>query len=83
MLFILLIKSAIVSVILPHHEDLVTPGISPFEASSLKQIRQRPNCLMKPRGRPHFPHLLIILVENLGFFSAFKINAFLAIILLI
>jgi hypothetical protein len=31
----------------------LTPGSLPFDASSLKQIRQQPNLRMYARGRPH------------------------------
>jgi hypothetical protein len=33
--------------------DLTTPGSCPSEARFRKQIRQIPNFLIKPRGRPH------------------------------
>jgi len=49
--------SAIGSVIMmvrPSYQlDFVMPGIWPSRASFRKQIRQRPNFRMKPRGRPH------------------------------
>ena len=35
-----------------YQDDLVTPGISPSSASSLKQMRHKPNRRRYPRGRP-------------------------------
>jgi hypothetical protein len=32
--------------------DFITPGISPFKAIFLKQMRQMPNFRKKARGRP-------------------------------
>jgi hypothetical protein len=59
--------------------DLVTPGISVFEANSLKQMRQMPKSLIKPWLRPQRQHRLTILVENFGFLLALTIKAVLAI----
>ncbi|OGZ65480.1 MAG: hypothetical protein A2822_04250 [Candidatus Staskawiczbacteria bacterium RIFCSPHIGHO2_01_FULL_41_41] len=50
---------------------LVTPGISPFNANSRKQILQRPKALINPCRRPHLKHLRINREENLGFLFAF------------
>ena len=57
----------------------VTPGISPFRAISLKQIRQRPNFLKYPSGRPQLKQRLYPRVLNFGFLFAFTISDFLAI----
>jgi hypothetical protein len=53
---------------------LVTPGISPLEAISLKHMRHILNFLMYPRRLPHNWHLLYALTLNLGvlFCFAFK-----------
>src|SRR5574340_346723 len=37
---------------LAYQDDLVTPGIFPWRASSRKQMRQRPKRRRYPRGRP-------------------------------
>lgn len=56
------------------------PGISPFQASSLKQIRQTLKRRRKPLGRPQILQRLCCRTGNLGFNSDFITNAFLAII---
>lgn len=48
----------------PYHEIFLTPGISPFNACSLKHIRHSPNLLIYARARPHTEHLLRSRVEN-------------------
>jgi hypothetical protein len=58
--------------------DLVTPVISPLDASFRKQILQIPNFLIKARGRPQSGHLLYLRTENFGFRCAFAIMDFLA-----
>ena len=54
-----------------YQDDLVTPGISPRLANSLKHILQRPNFLINPCLRPHLKHLRCKRVENFGFIFAF------------
>ena len=56
----------------------LTPGISPFQASSLKQIRHVPNRRKNPRGLPHKVQRLCFLVENLGTINDLLIKPFLA-----
>ena len=58
----------------------VTPGSSPFEANSLKQIRHKPKSLIYALFRPHLRQRLIFLVLYLGFFFDFTIKDFFAII---
>jgi hypothetical protein len=58
--------------------DLVTPVISPLEASLRKQILQTPNFLMNALGRPQRGHLLYFRTENFGFRCAFAMMDFLA-----
>jgi hypothetical protein len=58
--------------------DLVTPVISPLEASLRKQILQIPNFLINARGRPQRGHLLYLRTENFGFLCAFAMMDFLA-----
>jgi hypothetical protein len=61
-----------------HQLDLTTPGISPFEAKFLKQIRQIPNFLKKALLRPQIGHLLYCRVENFCFLWALTTRDFLA-----
>jgi hypothetical protein len=58
--------------------DLVTPVISPLDASLRKQILQIPNFLMNALGRPQSGHRLYLRTENFGFRCAFAIMDFLA-----
>jgi len=58
--------------------DLVTPVISPLDASLRKQILQTPNFLMNALGRPQRGHLLYFRAENFAFLCAFAIMDFLA-----
>jgi hypothetical protein len=58
--------------------DLVTPVISPLDASLRKQILQMPNFLINALGRPQSGHLLYLRTENFGFRCAFAIMDFLA-----
>jgi len=58
--------------------DLVTPVISPLDASLRKQILQTPNFLMNALGRPQSGHLLYLRTENFGFRCAFAMMDFLA-----
>ena len=60
--------------------DLVIPGKSPFSANSRKQIRHKLKSRIYPRLRPHRQQRRIVRVEYFGFFFAFAINAFLAIV---
>ncbi|TSC95289.1 MAG: hypothetical protein Athens101428_17 [Candidatus Berkelbacteria bacterium Athens1014_28] len=62
--------------------DLTTPGMSPREANSRKQIRQRPNFLRKARLRPQTRQRLTILLENFGLLSDFTTCDFFAILFL-
>jgi hypothetical protein len=57
---------------------LVTPVISPLDASLRKQILQTPNFRINARGRPQRGHLLYFRTENLGFRCDFAIIDFLA-----
>lgn len=52
-----------------YHEDFFTPGISPFMASSRKQIRHKLNLRIYPCFRPHFQHRFTSRVENFGVFA--------------
>lgn len=64
-----------------YQEALLTPGISPRLASSLKQILQSWNLRMKPALRPHFQQRRMTRDENFGLTklrSAFAIKDFLA-----
>jgi hypothetical protein len=58
--------------------DLVTPVISPLDASLRKQIRQTPNFLMNPLGRPQRGHLLYLRTANFALRCDFAIMDFLA-----
>jgi len=72
--------SATLSIIFKNYQLLfLTPGISPLLAISLKQILHNPNFLIKALFFPQLKHLLVTLVENLGFFSDFAIDDFFAI----
>src|SRR5712691_7081474 len=59
--------------------DFVTPGSSPMRARSRKQIRQRPNFRMKPRGRPQTWHRLWLCTLCRGGRRDFRMRLFLAI----
>jgi hypothetical protein len=59
---------------------LTTPGISPREASSRKQILQIWNLLMYPLGLPQILHLLYLRTLNLGGLEHFIISEVFAII---
>ena len=55
----------------PYYQlDFLTPGISPWLASSRKHILHNPKSLMKPCLRPQRQQLRTARVENFGFFSA-------------
>jgi hypothetical protein len=56
-----------------------TPGIIPFNASSRKQIRHRPNRRRYARDRPQRPQRLCCRTANFGFRLLFSIMAFRAI----
>jgi len=58
---------------------LVTPGINPLLAASRKQMRHRPNFLIKPCLRPHLKHRRTARDLNFGFFDL-AICAFVAMI---
>ena len=64
---------------LAYQLDFVTPGSSPRNARSRKQMRQRPNLRRKARGRPQRPQRLLRRTSNFGLRLAFSISAFLAI----
>jgi hypothetical protein len=59
--------------------DLLTPGISPFNASDRKHKRQTPNLRRKARGRPQSWHLLCLRLLNFGFRASFTRFAVVAI----
>ena len=61
-----------------HHDAFFTPGISPWLANSLKQIRQTPNFLIKPAFRPQRKHRRTSRVLNFGFFLALAMTDVLA-----
>lgn len=61
-----------------HQLDLTTPGISPFKAKFLKQIRQIPNFLKKALLRPQIGHLLYCRAENFCFLWALTTRDFFA-----
>jgi len=63
----------------PYQLAFTTPGISPFDASSLKHILQSLNLRIKPLLRPQRAHLLYFLTLNFGSFACFSISAFFAI----
>ena len=52
------------------------PGISPFNAISLKHILHNPNFLIYPSALPQLKHLLYALDENLGVFLDLTIKDF-------
>jgi hypothetical protein len=62
-----------------YQDALRTPGISPFNAISRKQIRHRPNLRRNARGRPQRVQRLTLRDENFGFLLAFSTSAFFAI----
>jgi len=59
---------------LPYQLALVTPGMSPRDAISLKHKRQTWNFLEYARGLPHSLHLLYFLTLNLGVLFCFAIK---------
>src|SRR5690606_21067970 len=63
---------------IPYQLALVTPGISPRSANSLKQTRHRSNRRMYARGLPHLRQRFTCLVENFGSLCALAIIDFLA-----
>jgi len=58
--------------------DLTTPGSFPSDANTRKQIRQSPNFLRYPLGRPQTGHRLYCRTLNLGFRIAFILSDFFA-----
>ena len=64
----------------PYQLALRTPGISPFKASSRKQIRQRPNFLSTARERPHRWQRRTVRTLNFGVRLARSVHAVLAIV---
>ena len=58
--------------------DLITPGSLACEASVRKQIRQIPNFLKYPLGRPQMGHRLYLLTVNFGSLIAFVRSDFFA-----
>jgi hypothetical protein len=62
--------------------DFTTPGSLPSDAKTLKQIRQSPNFLKYPRGRPQIGQRLYSRTLNLGFRIALFRSAFFATIFL-
>ncbi|OGG40787.1 hypothetical protein A3A21_00970 [Candidatus Jorgensenbacteria bacterium RIFCSPLOWO2_01_FULL_45_25b] len=67
--------------LLYHHEDFFTPGSSPRDAISLKQILHILKSLMYALFLPQRKQRRIIRELNFGFFFAFAINAVLAMML--
>src|SRR4029078_12280904 len=65
-----------------YQELLVMPGMTPWWASSRRQIRQSPNFLNTARGRPHLPQRLYLRVLNFCGRAALAIKLFLATLLL-
>jgi hypothetical protein len=63
---------------LTYQLDLVTPVISPLDASLRKQILQTPNFLMNALGRPQRGHLLYFRTANFALRCDFAIMDFLA-----
>ena len=63
----------------PYQLAFLTPGISPFEANSLKQILHVLKSRMYPLLRPQRKQRRTILVEYLAFFFDLSITDFLAI----
>jgi hypothetical protein len=63
----------------PYQLALRTPGISPFKASSRKQIRQTPNFRSTARDRPHRWQRRTPRTLNLGVRLALSIQAVFAI----
>jgi hypothetical protein len=63
-----------------HHYqlDFTTPGSLPWDAISLKQMRQIPNLRIYARGRPQIGQRLYPRTLNLGSRLAFIISAFFA-----
>jgi len=57
---------------------LVTPVISPWEASFLKHNLQMPNFLIKALGRPHMGHLLYWRTLNFALRPALAMSDFFA-----
>jgi hypothetical protein len=62
---------------------LVTPGIKPLFAASLKQIRHKPNFLMYPCFLPHLKHLRTTRQANLGVLFDLAICALVAMCMII
>src|SRR6476661_5504604 len=65
-----------------YQELFVMPGITPWWASSRRQMRQSPNFLNTARGRPHLLQRLYARVLYLDGRAAFAISDFLAKLLL-
>src|SRR2546430_11947849 len=59
--------------------DFVTPGSSPISARSRKQMRQRPNIRMYPRGRPQISQRWCPRTLNLGVRRDLRMRLFFAI----
>src|SRR5438093_9133626 len=71
-----------VSIASSYQELFVMPGITPWWASSRRQIRQSPNFLNTARGRPHLLQRLYARVLNFCGRAALAIKLFLATLLL-
>src|ERR1035438_10763599 len=60
----------------PYQLALITPGISPFNASCRKHRRQMPNLRRKPRGRPQRQQRLRCRQRSFGVFLSFALSSF-------
>src|SRR5712675_1657568 len=68
-----------VSIVSSYQELLVMPGMTPWWASSRRQIRQSPNFLKTARGRPHRLQREYFRTGYRGVRAALTISDFLAI----
>jgi len=62
-------------VLFAYQDDFFTPGIKPWLANSLKQIRHNPNFLIYPLFLPHLKQRLTIRLLNFGFLFDFAFCA--------
>ena len=64
-----------------YHDAFFTPGISPFDAISLKQILQRPKSRIYARPLPHLKHRFVARDGYFGSFCDLTTTDFLAMII--
>ena len=66
---------SVIDINISYQLAFVTPGSSPFSASSLNVILDNPNFLINPLGLPDTAHLFVNLeaLEDLGSFCIFII----------